>query len=308
MNYFILRLSRRLLELLESITSLFFTSTIKHELIFYQSGFFRVPDNVDIIYVTAIAGGGSGCTFIMSGYHGGGGGGGSGAYCVNYPLKVIPGSEISIIVGAGGTAPGSTGGSNGGNTQCAGLILLGGQGGQLSTNPEGGNGGSVWDFPGASGGNSGKDGVNGGFLFNKTYTDSHYYSLYHLKEFEDLNFFTYSFPGAGGGGGWPGPGGSSGSGGKCGDPSSYDLPSTPTFGDYSGGIGGSGGYSGGGGASSPWGQGGKGGVNYNEPGGYPPENGSGYGSGGGGAGVDNWGTTGGNGTSGFVYIKYYQPN
>jgi len=310
MNYFLINLSQKILKIIKFLISLFFTSTTKHELIFYQSGFFRVPDNVDTIYITACAGGGSGGSlYNVAGGLRACGGGGSGAYCVNYPLKVIPGSEISIIVGAGGIAPTtSNGGSNGGNTYIENIALRGGRGGKSDSDGRGGgNGGFVWNFPESPGGTAGHDGSDGGFLFNK----STYYHYNYLKYLRDTLFFTYCFPGAGGGGG-DSYVTTQGKGGRCGDPSSYDLPSTPTSGDYPGGEIWQYAMSGGGGASSPWGKGGKG-SGFNSNGNLvPPENGSGYGSGGGGAAIpagSTWGYSqkGGNGAPGFVYIKYYQP-
>nr|DAG28619.1 MAG TPA: Baseplate component [Caudoviricetes sp.] len=153
---------------------------------------FKVPMYVNILAITACAGGGGGSGGNGNGY---GGAGGSGGMCVKKKVSVEPGTVLSIQIGAGGTggkpgvyAPGR--GTDGGSTVIsnvfslaggqgaysesesvgegsgaggqshskgsAGLLGAGGEAGGTSAEDGGGGGGSLGD-----GGNGGKSGSNG---------------------------------------------------------------------------------------------------------------------------------------------------
>ena len=308
MNLFIINQLSSLLKKLKIVIDFIYPRLTKYEIFFNQSGFFEVPDKVEIIYVTACAGGGGGRGF-WNGAHIGGGGGGSGAFCINFPLKVIPHEIISIIVGAGGTtgAPGNSGG----NTTFKNIVLGGGQPGGVTDAYKGGDGGSVWVFGGGNGGGFRSNGSNGGFLINKT---SEYNST-NIQNYLDIYKFAFLFPGAGGGGASYSSGSDAGNysgyGGKCGNPSSYNLPNTPIYSDFPGGDNAAD-QAGGGGGSTPWGKGGGGGhtLLQGSPPYYYATPCTGYGSGGGGIGIWSWPgyVGGGDGAPGFVTITYYVPS
>ena len=102
-----------------------------------SSGSFKIPDDVNLFYVTAVAGGGSGTTDeVFSLYSSGGG---SGEYVYRKIIGAIPGETLTYTVGKGGRSnwrahfePGIPGGitsiSRNGNEI---FKVLGGQGGQV---------------------------------------------------------------------------------------------------------------------------------------------------------------------------------
>lgn len=84
--------------------------------VFLASGTFYVPEGVTKVDLFIVAGGGGGGTGSSTNYAGGGGGAGGVVRKIDYP--VTPGTDISVVVGAGGTpgqrttAPGSGGNSS----------------------------------------------------------------------------------------------------------------------------------------------------------------------------------------------------
>lgn len=104
-------------------------------------------------------GGGGGAGHSMNSSHRrGGGGGGGGGHMTNAFVKLTPGTEYNIVIGAGG-AGGAAGtpakdGSDGGTTSAFGLVAVGGGGG--------GGGGKVADRKGGNGGNATYGGGGGG--------------------------------------------------------------------------------------------------------------------------------------------------
>lgn len=107
-----------------------------------------VPANVSLIYVTGVGAGGGGGGCSNAGSAGPGGGGGSGMSAYRYPLKVTPGQQLSLTIGAGGAggtiaATGVAGGAGGSTIVDALLALPGGGGGAGGqSNGNGGDGGS----------------------------------------------------------------------------------------------------------------------------------------------------------------------
>jgi len=81
----------------------FFRGTPKAQL-FTSTGTFT--PTTEVIYITGAGGGGGGGSGNDSGSNGdscaGGGGGAGGAYCLRRPLKVTPGVELDVVIGAGG--------------------------------------------------------------------------------------------------------------------------------------------------------------------------------------------------------------
>jgi hypothetical protein len=127
--------------------------------IYTNSGEFKTPEGVQIIWVTMLGGGGGGGAGdqIIGGDNYGGGGGGSGGFITDYPIFTKAGSVYSVIIGTGGSgAPaGQTGGSpywsgypgsSGGTTTFGNLLeATGGLGGAgaLGINEGGGGEGGV---------------------------------------------------------------------------------------------------------------------------------------------------------------------
>jgi hypothetical protein len=89
---------------------------------FTNSGTWVVPTNVEVIWVTGIAGGGGGGGG-GGGYGGGGGGGGSGNVCINVPLRVQSGETLTITIGAGGSGGSGGNGGSGGDTIITELLM-----------------------------------------------------------------------------------------------------------------------------------------------------------------------------------------
>lgn len=119
-----------------------------------SSGVFTVPTGVRRIrfFLVGPGGGGGGATdYISDGSTSMGGGGGAGGKCtLTGWYDVIPGQQISFVVGSGGTAgscgAGATAGGQGGATKVFSVTAAGGGGGSPSaygTRASGGSGGSA---------------------------------------------------------------------------------------------------------------------------------------------------------------------
>ena len=155
------------------IALFFFKGAIAQTQTFTSSGTFTVPAGVTTVQVEAWGGGGAGggvASGIFPPTRAGGGGGG-GAYAKNSSVTVIPGSTITVTVGAGGAGVGGADGNNGGSSSFGGLVTvsggLGGKHGSTSpTNGAGGNGAfgtrNGGNGAAASGGNSGGGGGGAG--------------------------------------------------------------------------------------------------------------------------------------------------
>lgn len=159
------------------IALFFFKGAIAQTQTFTSSGTFTVPAGVTTVQVEAWGGGGAGGG-VASGFlppNRAGGGGGGGAYLKNTSVTVIPGSTVTITVGAGGTGVNGADGNNGGASSFGGLVTVsGGNGGKHGSNSpangaagtgsfgtrNGGNGAA------ASGGNSGGGGGGAGTTGN----------------------------------------------------------------------------------------------------------------------------------------------
>lgn len=96
----------------------------------------KCPDGVTTVVLTMFGGGGSGAVRTVTEYAIFGGGGGGGAYVDKKPIKVIPGTTYSLIVGAGGAGVSSSDGNGsyiygrtGGATSAFGITCNGGVGG-----------------------------------------------------------------------------------------------------------------------------------------------------------------------------------
>lgn len=120
------------------------------------------PD--DVLLITAILVGGGGGGGDRGNKSIGGGGGQGGEAILVRDIKVIPGNEYEIIIGAGGERGWSAlgdDGSKGGNTTAFGFTACGGEGGK--SNGTGGDG----EEAGAAGGNGGTTvGYNGYYGIN----------------------------------------------------------------------------------------------------------------------------------------------
>ncbi|MEI8256018.1 MAG: MopE-related protein, partial [Deltaproteobacteria bacterium] len=104
---------------------------------------FTVPAGVTQVSVVVVGGGGAGTA--GTGNIGGGGGGG---LCYLNNITVVPGSNIPVVVGAGGTG-GTAGGASSFNGT---LIANGGAGSNTATGGAGGNGSGGTCFTGGTGG------------------------------------------------------------------------------------------------------------------------------------------------------------
>ena len=122
--------------------------SVRQKEIFTAGGTFKVPNDVNMIWVSACAGGGGGA--LLSG-------GGGGESIFRRAFNVTPGQSISIKIGAGGqgnrnsfvkqrvTTTIDHSGADGGNTIIGNLITLrGGRGGTWTSNSE--------TYPGEAGG------------------------------------------------------------------------------------------------------------------------------------------------------------
>lgn len=240
------------------------------------SGTFTVPSDVGVIWLDGCGGGGGGGGGNST--PGGGGGGGGAALAVQNagPLPVVPGSAMSITIGAAGTAGAIDGdGSSGGST----IIVLDGltltlrlgnygiKGGAVN----GGGGGGISN---ATNGGTGGAGVGGAGVVYRAFADHGLYiGDYAIRQ-------TISTGSAGGA--------LSYAGGVVGTQSDFFFFYPTSTGNASGGGGGHGGH-------GPFGAGGRGGSN----GAAIVTHATGYGSGGAGGSGNN---PGGAGTQGFVRI------
>ncbi|MGX9134052.1 glycine-rich domain-containing protein [Rummeliibacillus sp. JY-2-4R] len=121
---------------------------------FTASTTWTVPAGVSKLDVHIVGGGGAGGSFT-SGYYGAAGGGG-GYTKPLLGLSVVAGTSKSIVVGAGGIAPSSSGkGGDGGASSFDTYTAAGGKGGGSSSESYVGGAG------GAGGGTGGGDGING---------------------------------------------------------------------------------------------------------------------------------------------------
>ncbi|HOM91004.1 MAG TPA: hypothetical protein PKW65_09780, partial [Bacteroidia bacterium] len=110
------------------IALFFFKGAIAQTQTFTSSGTFTVPAGVTTVQVEAWGGGGAGGG-VASGFlppNRAGGGGGGGAYLKNTSVTVIPGSTVTITVGAGGTGVNGADGNNGGASSFGGLVTVSG--------------------------------------------------------------------------------------------------------------------------------------------------------------------------------------
>ena len=229
-----------------------------------------------------------------------GGGGGGGGVLFQSAMAITAGNSYAVVVGAGGaggvTVPANLTikGFNGGNSQFATYIAVGGGGGGTwntvtgeGSCKSGGSGGGVWHGGGGAGaGTTGQGNAGGASPYNNA---------------ADL------FGGTGGGGaGGIGSDASAAGGGAGGAGASYNITGTAVL--Y--GAGGGGSMQSMGGQNKPGGTGGTGGGGA---GAKSVDNASciqggdatGYGGGGGGGGGSGTtGVRGGNGFSGIVVIKY----
>lgn len=126
--------------------------------LFTSSGTFTVPAGITKVWVSMSGGGGGGSNgyAIDTLYYWGKGGGGAAAYLAK-AVTVTPGADITVTIGAGGTAggPGTAGGTTsfGSLLSCAG----GGGGGNASNGSPGAAGGA--------GGTAGGEGCGGSSIF-----------------------------------------------------------------------------------------------------------------------------------------------
>jgi len=248
------------------------------------------PTGVTSVEVLVVGGGGGGGNATGTNWGSGGGGGGGGVvYSSSYP--VIPATNYTVTVGAGGTGGArgsSSNGTNGGNSVFDLLTAVGGGAGASAnlTAGSGGSGGGQGYFSGGAGTGTPGQGFNGGTNGGVT-------------------------PGSGGGGGAGGPGvpGQTNFCGQGGPGKAFDISGKVKW--YGGGggggyynnniarlgLGGIGGGGEGGQASTTISAAGKAGVANTGGGG-------GGGSGAASVGIGSAGA-GGNGGSGTVVIKYY---
>jgi len=126
---------------------------------FTASGTWTAPTGVTGIWLTMIAGGGSGSARIAAAS--GGGSGASGEFVSRFSIKVIAGTSYTVTIGAGGVglAAGlvaATAGNPGGDTSFGPFYVRGGAGGT-----SGGNGGLGGGTNGGTGGIQAAPGVIG---------------------------------------------------------------------------------------------------------------------------------------------------
>jgi hypothetical protein len=145
---------------------------------------FTVPAGVTSITVRVWGGGGGGG--IDNANNNGGPGGGGGAYASSVLINVVPGTQYTIVVGAGGTGAinGGAAGTAGGQSSFGGSLVIalggssstsstGGQGGQASGSTgdikfSGGNGGNGNTATNGTGGGGGASGNAAGTIVNGT--------------------------------------------------------------------------------------------------------------------------------------------
>lgn len=89
------------------------------------------PEGVEVVHLTMFAGGGSGA-IVRNGASLLALGGGGGSYVDNKPIKVVPGTTYSLVVGAGGAgvvitdSTNFTEGNAGGSSSAFGILCVGG--------------------------------------------------------------------------------------------------------------------------------------------------------------------------------------
>jgi len=234
-----------------------------------------------INYLIVAGGGGGG----LSSPNYSGGGGGAGGLISGTGINVTPGTQYSVVVGAGAAIQASNSfGNNGSNSTAFGYVALGGGGG--------GGGSSSTPSPAPSDGRPG--GSGGGSAHNGSTGSSPAGSGTSGQGNPGGTGFLGAPAYGGGGGGGSGSSGANGttnSGGNGGSGTTWSNGTT-----YAGG--------GGGGSNTP-GPAGSGGSGGGGPGGYigaGTAGGTNTGGGGGGFGVQN--VSGGAGGSGVVIIQY----
>jgi hypothetical protein len=124
-----------------------------------------VPLGVTSVDVLIVAGGGAGGSHLTKvGTETAGGGGGAGGVLLKENYTVIPGARLSVVVGAGGSAPDSGPGGNGGDSAFDGMIAIGGGGGgnRDAVPGNGGSGGGVGYFSDVGGSGTSGQGNSGG--------------------------------------------------------------------------------------------------------------------------------------------------
>lgn len=135
---------------------------------FTTSNNWTVPQGVQQVDVYVVGGGGSGYNHATTGSSSNSGCGGGGGYCKLYKnISVTPGSNIPVVVGAGGSVTdGVMGGSAGGTSyfNSSAYSAAGGSGGLLyaSGGGAGGSGGGGYNHGGGWGGRDGYGGNDGG--------------------------------------------------------------------------------------------------------------------------------------------------
>ena len=276
---------------------------INGSLIFNASGNFLVPANVSSIDLLVVGGGGGGAgdgayTYAC------GGGGGAGGLIYKYNYTVTPGTNFSIIVGAGGAggATGSNYGVNGSATSFRNTTY------GYNVTAMGGGGGGYGAVNGRDGGSGGGSGVrtsNNATDFGDGIVGQGNNGAFGYQDGSASN----NAAGGGGGNGSPGVRGTSQDGGDGGSGSDYSAifgTGFNTSGVFAGGGGGGCYYASTGGATT--GGGGVGaGANHGSSGvaGGAAKNNSGGGGGGGAAGSSSSsGGAGGKGGYGIVIIRY----
>jgi len=260
---------------------------------FLSSSVFQVPANVSLVMVTLCGGGGGGASGKSTA---GGGGGGAGGMIVNFPLPVVSGQQIAVLIGSGGGGGPSNvsglDGKHGGHTSFGSyLFASGGFGGTVIANSNGGASTPISMLPTFSsygvGGDPGTNGLN--------------LPLFSASVWFDNTIYMYYALGGGGGGGstgaWP-----SGRGGMVIINSVGGFYFTSSLNSINGKAGGTGG-------SGIFGGGGVGGndTSLGFGGSITGSNATGFGAGGGGGSFQtstNTSGPGGSGSMGFVTVTW----
>ena len=242
---------------------------------FTSSATFVVADTVTAEAILVAGGGGGGRDDYSGGR--GAGGGGAGGMINAQTLNLVSGNNLTVVIGAGGTNPGTNGagGTNGGNTSVTGLTTAtgGGGGGSHSTSTNLDNAGSGGSGGGATNGRTGKSGTSG-------------------QGNDGAAGYGGIFSYGGGGGGGKGAAATTNSGGA--GSNTYSAWATATSSGDNGYY--AGGGAGGGGANTA-------GVNGSNGGGGSSNNGPGTVNTGGGGGGNRY-STAGSGGSGIVIIRH----
>lgn len=132
------------------------------EVVFTTSQIWSVPDGVETVDIFLVGAGGAGYNGEYLSYVQGGGGGAGGRTATHLNVNVIPGSQLSVVVGAGG----KVGATKGGDTLFDTLSASGGGCATSRKGADGGSGGSagvvvstqtVWGRDAGSDGSDSKD-------------------------------------------------------------------------------------------------------------------------------------------------------